>query len=84
MTIMGLPEWGFWLLMSGFLLYFMVLVGLVLGRTGRSPLWGIAPTIALLLPVWALPFTVLSFWILLPAMFWILAYAKWPRLQMKL
>ncbi len=81
--ILGLPDWLFWLLASGVLLYAMVLVGIILGRTGVNPMWGVLPTLAVLLPVWELPLIALTLLVLFPAMLWRLALMRWPRVDQR-
>lgn len=79
--IFGTPPWLFWLLVSVALLYVMVLIGIVLGRSGVNPMWGILPTLALLLPLWEVPLMTLTLIIFLPLMLWRFAYMRWPRID---
>lgn len=79
--ILGTPPWLFWLLVSAALLYLMVLIGIVLGRSGVNPMWGIVPTLALLLPLWDVPLMTLTLVIFLPIMLWRFALMRWPRLD---
>ncbi len=81
MLVLGMPDWLFWLLASFVLLYSMILSGLVLGKMGVNPMWGILLTLAILLPVWELPLLALTFGVLLPFFAWRLAYCRWPRLD---
>lgn len=61
----ALPPWLSHLIVSLVVLYTLCVWGLVLARTGRSPLWALL----LLLPYVAI------------AGLWVLAYRSWPKID---
>ncbi len=81
MEILGMPEWLFWLVFAVVLLYGMVLAGIVLGRAGVNPMWALAPTLAILLPILDLRLSVFTMLILVPAMVWRFALMRWPPID---
>jgi len=65
--LQGLPNWAANLIMALTIPYTMCMFGVIIKKTGRNPLWGLA----LIIPYAGV------------AAAWVLAYAKWPRLDAK-
>lgn len=67
-TLFGMPEWAIYLLAGLVLMYLMGVVGVILGRTGRSPLWAVLVALPIL---WPPLFAALALGT------WFLAFSKW-------
>ena len=63
--VQALPDWLIYLVVSVLITYTLCVAGIVLLRTGRSPLWALA----LLIPYAGV------------VLAWLLAYIRWPRLE---
>ncbi len=73
--LFGMPEWAIYTLAGLVILYVMCAIGVFVGRTGRSPLWGLLAVVPVLWPP-LIGLTALLFW-------WI-AFRPWtlpPYLQ---
>ena len=69
-TIPSMPPWLSLLLAGVYVLYIMVLGGILLGRTGRHPMWALCLILPYLHEAFTLSLFVFLFW---------LAYTKWPK-----